>query len=281
MGLGGYGVEKGSGGLPRADFRLKGDALDPLAPVKVLAVMCHPADARGREGMLRSLPNRITIPRGGDGAEAPGDLWLQDIWDEFLAFHSVGGRAGAVVLAMSQVRMLNRPAEPASVRALAAGIAQQWEQSLDLEPSPAARQRAAGRAETDLFAAFRAFAAVSHLWAALVYGTLRKLPGIQPQSTQTLPTFLAYGEEIARLAVGVSWVPRTAELGLDPQQLWTFELPERLRKTARAQLAPTPTVAASVPTRVAVAPHHPFDRRGEGERQDDGRQQDGAHNPPP
>ena len=216
--------------MPKADFRLRNDALDPLAPVKVLAVMCHPASPRGREGMLRAAPQSITIPRNNASRELASDIWLRDLWDEFLAHRRVAVLAGVLVLALTQLRTLNRRGESGLLLSLAAGIAQQWEQMLDGDVP------AAARSEADILATFQAYRSVSHLWAALVYGGLKKRPDIEPFSAQSLPTFLAYGEEIARLAAGVPWEGRPAELELDPEALWTFMLPPVLRKTARTQM---------------------------------------------
>jgi hypothetical protein len=41
-----------------------------------------------------------------------------------------------------------------------------------------------------------------------------------------LPSFLAYAEEIARLATSLTWVEADDELALERSTLWTFVLPE-------------------------------------------------------
>lgn len=234
-------------GLPKADFRLRGDAFDPLAPVKVLAVMCHPTDVRNREGMLRALPSRITIPRGQGAGEMASDLWLRELWDEYAIYRRQGGLAGALVLALTQVRSLNCRADPEIVLTLAARIAQQWMQLVDLETPGTVKAPSAAPSEAAIVEAYRAFATVAHLWAALVYGALRKQPELQPHKTQTLPTFLAYAEEIARLASSVEWEGGASELAFTAEAAWNFILPERLRKTARAQFGQTPAVQSPVP----------------------------------
>ncbi len=235
---------EGEGGLPKADFRLRGDALDPLAAVKVLAVMCHPTDARSREVLLRRMPSKITISREQAAAEWSGDLRLRAIWGEFREHGRWACLAGAVTLACVQLRSMKQRGDRAAVIALAASIARQWDQAVAPDAAGAGETAAPPRREADILRAFQLYRSVSHLWAALVYGRLKHRQDLLPQSAQTLPSFLAYGEELARLAAALPWQARDPELVVEPDALWSFVLPERVKKTARAQIAPPPPVAA-------------------------------------
>lgn len=241
--------------MPKADLRLRGDVLDPLAPVKMLAVMCHPADARGREGMLRSRSNRITVSRSQGLKDLAGNFRLHHPSEEFLAHRRQGCLAGSLVLVLAQLRAMNHPGEAGFVLAQTAAIARQWAQAMGMEEGPAAQAQ-----EADILAAYRAYASVSHLWAALVYGALLKLREIQPYSAGTLPTFLAYAEEIARLARSVTWVGGVSDLALDAKALWTFVLPSRLQKTAKTRIAQVTPLHAPTP-----GPAHPGDLKAEGQ----------------
>lgn len=239
--------------MPRADFRLKGEALDPLAPVKVIAVMCHPADARGREVMMRRIPEQITIPRGQSLKDALGGAWRQELWSEFLDHRRPGCLAGAVALALAQLRASHHKGETATVLALASGIAARWEAAVEPEAPPRGNVLPHAPDHAEVTRAFQTYGSVVHLWAALVYGKLQNREDLEPFSTQTLPTFLAFAEEIGRLATTLEWRVMGAGLELAPDALWTFVLPARLRKTAKAQmLAPAPSQADV---------HEPFERR--------------------
>ncbi len=224
--------------MPRADFRLKGDVLDPRAPVKVLCVMCHPGDARGREYMMRRASEVLVFPRNQGRRFYPDDLRQRGLWAEFLDHRLQGCAAGVVALALAQLRAMHRKAEPALVLKLAAGIAGQIE--IENQPGNCGLGSQVGKElkEAEIAAAFHAYRSVAHLWAALVYGSLKRRLDLCPVSVQTLPIFLAYAEEIAWLAADVAWQETQPGFKFDPAVLWTFILPAALKKRAKAQIMP-------------------------------------------
>ncbi len=228
--------------MPRADFRYKDNGLDPLALVKLLAVMCHPTDPRRREGMLRQRPASITIARH----QAPGfgtmEASADALWSEFAEHKAVAGLAGAYCLALAQLSALGRRGEAAPALRLAVDIAGQWETALRREAAVQPAGRSLPRAEAEIGDAFERYRSVSHLWAALVYGSVHGRRDITPTGLNAMALFLAYSTEIARLAGALQWVDAGGPLPLSPSTLWTFILPDALAQYAKAQLFLAPFI---------------------------------------
>jgi hypothetical protein len=233
--------------VPRADFRIKDDALDPQAPVKLLAVMCHPADPRGRERLLRQPRVTITVSRHQQPPWPRGEVWSREQWAEFQVRRRTGYLAGALALSLAQVSALGRSGERAAVLSLAVSLSSAWEQAIGLEAAILPPVRLPPRRTTEIVAAFSAYRSVSHLWAALVYGNLQKRPDIQPTSSETLPAFLAYADEIARLAVSLPWLVPDPALDFAGEPLWTFVLPAALKMRAEVGIFQMPAEHPPVP----------------------------------
>lgn len=232
--------------MPKGDFRAKGDVLDPLSAVKVLAVMCHPSDARSREIMLRRIPDRIVIPRHQKRPDNTGNGWLHDFWVEFLGHCRQGCMAGALTLALAHVAARKHRGDPALVLPLAVRIADQFARVPGLDASAESDGIAALLSEAEVYGAFQSYRSVSHLWATFVYNKLKLGQDIAPLSAQDLPTFLACAEEIAVQATSVEGGDGDVGLELVTGDLWTFVLPAALRKTASMELiepAAAPNVA--------------------------------------
>ncbi len=240
--------------MPRADFRIKGDALDPLAPVKVLAVMCHPSDARGREVILRRIPEKITVSRYQRAQGYSDEPWFREIWAEFRKHRQSGALAGALALALGQQSIAGRSGMADFVMQLATSIAVEWIQVVDLEAETQFGLQSALPSEAQIASAFHRYRGVCHLWAALVYGRLKYRQNITPLSTQTLPTFLAFAEEIARLATASGWPREEPATTLTADALWSFILPEAVRKTATTQTVQPPSGHVVEPAPAEYAP---------------------------
>jgi len=228
--------------LPRADFRYGVNSLDPLALVKLLAVMCHPTDPRGREAMLRQQPVSITIARH----QAPGfgtmEASADALWSAFAEHKTVAGLAGAYCLALAQLSALGRNGEAAAALHLAVNIAGQWETALRAEAAVQPAGRSSPRAEAEIRDAFERYRGVSHLWAALVYGAVHGRRDITPTGLHAMALFLAYSTEIARLACALRWADADGPLPLSPSTLWTFILPDALAQHAKTQLFLAPFI---------------------------------------
>jgi len=232
--------------LPRADFRLKGDTLDPLAPVKTLAVMCHPSDVRGREAILRRPVATIKVPRHRQAPEQSGDALPPELWAEFREHRRIGFLAGALALSLAQLSAFGRSGETAVVLHLASALAADWEQAARPETAIQPSVPVPPRSEAEIVEAFATYKSVSHLWAALVYGKIKKRPDIRPVSRETLPTFLACAEEIARLATALPWQRPEPALELTAESLWSFVLPAKLTRKDEVGVLRTPADRAPI-----------------------------------
>lgn len=210
--------------MPRADFRLNGDVMDRQAPVKVLAVMCHPTSPQGREAILRHAPPSVVVPRHPEVPGAPRDLWTGQLWKKFTLHRHTAGLAGVLTLALAQLSAFGQRGERRSLLPLAETILTAWHDSLDRTvPNDVEVRLKLG--EGAIVNAYRTYQSVSHLWAAVVYGAVQGRPELNPLTVGQLPSFLAYAEEIARLATSLVWVEIDDELALDHSILWSFMLP--------------------------------------------------------
>jgi len=232
--------------LPRADFRSKGDALDPQALVKLLAVMCHPADPRGREGMLRGVAGRIVVPRHQPYSQpATREALPAALRAEFAHHREAGCLAGLLCLALAQLSAAGRQGEVPAVLPVAMALAGDWAKALGADSSLRQAVGLPPRSASQIVAAFAAYRSVSHLWAALVYGGIQQGRDVAPRDQQAVPLFLAYAAEIARLSCSLRWPAADGGLALTAGSLWAFILPHALERQAQAQLFQAPFVLAT------------------------------------
>jgi hypothetical protein len=222
--------------LPRADLRFRNDALDPLALVKVLALMCCPGDPRGREAIMRRHPSHMTVLRHQPRQPAQSEGYAVDLWTDVSEHQRRGFLAGAVCLAMAQISAIGRPGDAAVVLDLAVDLADKCEQAMGLEHAMRAITVLPPPQAGEVFAAFDGYRGASHLWAAAVYGRIQLREDLIPRMLPAIPRFLAYADEIARLACGLRWAPAEPSLALAPAMLWTLVLPDALTRRAEAEI---------------------------------------------
>jgi len=139
--------------LPRADFRLGGDVLDPHAPVKVVAVMCHPRDARGRESILRLPPPKVIVPRHGEAPRAADGMGSGELWEHFVLHRRVAALAGILTLALAQLSAFGQRGALQPALAIAATILTTWQHVVDRAAETEARMHA-GQDEAQLVDSF-------------------------------------------------------------------------------------------------------------------------------
>lgn len=112
--------------MPRADFRLNGDVLDRQVPVRVLAVMCHPTNARRREEILRHAPPSVVVPRHPQAPGAPRDLWTGELWEKFALHRHTTTLAGTLALDLAQLSAFGQRGERRTLLPLAGTILKAW-----------------------------------------------------------------------------------------------------------------------------------------------------------
>jgi hypothetical protein len=143
----------------------------------------------------------------------------------FALHRQTAALAGVLALALGQSSAFGHRGERRALLPIAGTILTAWHHSLDrTAPADAGGRLRLG--EERIVGAYRIYRSVSHLWAAVVYGVIQGRPDLHPLAVGQLPSFLAYAEEIARLATSLTWVEADDELALERSTLWTFVLPE-------------------------------------------------------
>jgi hypothetical protein len=244
-GQSGLAVLGGGAPLPRADFRLGGDVLDPHAPVKVIAVMCHPANARDRETILRDAPSTVVVPRHPEALGVAGEMRVGRLWRLFAVHRKVAVLAGALALALAQMSAFGQRGERQAALRLAATIVGAWYAAV-VSPATGGSHAEENIDELQFHNAYRAYRGAAHLWAAVVYGAVQGRPDLHPLTVSHLPSFLAYAEEIARLATTLAWAEADEDLSLNRSVLWTFILPEKVARKAEALPLSQPNITAAL-----------------------------------
>jgi hypothetical protein len=85
--------------MPLFDLRQNDGRLDPLAPFKVLTVMCHPNDRIQRERMLAGIQKET-----GEGKPRRRPLASNEFMDEVRCADTRAGVAGGLLLTMVQLQ---------------------------------------------------------------------------------------------------------------------------------------------------------------------------------
>ena len=215
------------------------DTLDPLALVKVLAVMSYPSDVRGREIMLRRHPSHLTIQRNAPRQSPVADGYAADLWRDLAAHQRGGFLAGALCLAQAQLCALGRRGDTFAVLDLAMDLANRCERAIGLGAAPQLGDPTAGLpldSRQEFIAAFEAYRSASHLWAAVVYGWIQLREDLTPRQLQAIPRFLAYAAEIARLATSLDWQTPDQALALPEKALWILLIPDAITRRAETEI---------------------------------------------
>jgi hypothetical protein len=219
--------------MPAFDLRDQNGGLDPLAPFKVLAVMCHPADRKMRERMLAPIQRET-------GTQTPRAAGLSH--DQIMRGVQLRGNraglAGGLLLTLLQLRengfrhSLNRaiPLITPLLERWDRPIAPAWSPDSHVAHRPHSRRKALG--------AFNDFLSAAHLWAALIHSGQHQRRDIWPGSNETLPRFLAYAEAFALRGSRLVWPSHDRRFTLDPRKIWRVQIPEHLRETCDLQALP-------------------------------------------
>ena len=219
--------------MPTFDLRDQSGGLHPLAPFKVLAVMCHPTDRKMRERMLAPVQREAAAQR----ARRKGFSHDQ-ILREVQLRGNRAGLAGGLLLTLLQLRengfrhSLNR-AIP-----LITPLLDRWEQPAAGAWSPDCHVAHRPHSRRKVLGAFNDFLSVAHLWAALIHGGQHQRPDIWPGSNETLPRFIAYAEAFALMGSRLSWPGHDRRYTLDRGKICGFHLPDYLRESASVEALP-------------------------------------------
>ena len=212
--------------MPRFDLRSDRETLDPLAPFKVLPVMCHPKDPIERERML-GLIQRET------GMAQPRRTPLTA--EQFVPHVNRSWRraavAGHLLLTMLQLRHNGYRGSLNEAMSLVAAIFPEWRQHQGPEYSKDDHLKYRPRSRRKMLEAYRQFRSVAHLVAAMVHGDQHDRKDIWPGSLKTLPTFLAYADCILDMACNLPSLARDRRFAINRSEAWVFTIPEMLIRT--------------------------------------------------
>lgn len=203
-----------------------GDALHPLAPFKVLAVMCHPADRMAQRKMVALVESQSGV------GPARRPRLTNDAFSKQVERAGYRGGVHAGSLLLNIIQLAGNRERPSFSRALALLLdaLPAWEQPVaplwSLQPPSTYRPR--NRAT--VLRAFDTFLPASHLWASLIFAHQEGRQGeIGPASNESLPQFLAYAESFLSAASRIRWQGKDRHLVLPWDLAWRFKVPKDLK----------------------------------------------------
>ena len=212
--------------MPRFDLRKGSTSLDPLAPFKVLAVMCHPGSRVRREGMMSLLHTQT-----GSGRPRRKPLSDDAFMREVKLTSARAGVAGGLLLTRLQLHGNGYAHSLNNAVPLVTGLLPHWEQPVGPHWSKDVHVSHRPRSRRKMLEVYRQYRPVAHLWAAMVHGLQHAREDIWPGSLPTLPIFISYADAILELACALLSAARDRRFVLSRSEAWTFTIPAN-RKTA-------------------------------------------------
>ena len=212
--------------MPRLDLKSPDGGLHPLAPFKVLAVMCHPADPTMRQSMLARL-HRET----GVGTPRRAGLQNEEFLKQVTLRKNRGILAGALLLTVLQLR--ENGIRPSLNRAIALVQSQldKWQQPDAPDWTPDVHVAHIPHSRRKILDAFGEYLSAAHLWAAFLHGLQHDRDDIWPGSNPTLPRFIAYAEAFADKGARLPWNGRDRIFTLPREIIWRFGIPDQCKMT--------------------------------------------------
>jgi hypothetical protein len=214
--------------MPLFDLRQNDGTLNPLAPFKVLAVMCHPNARIRREKMLGTIQQEI-----GERRPRRRPLTSGEFFSEVQRIDTRAAVAGGLLLTMLQLQASNY--EPSLNRAipLVSALLPKWEQPLGPDWSKDCHVGHHPCSRENKLQAYNEFRNVSHLWAALIHGEQHGRQDVWPGSVTTLPTFIEHAEAILELACCIPSFVAGQRFAITRSEAWRFTIPNLERITLR------------------------------------------------
>ena len=206
--------------MPLFDLHDGSGALDPLAPFKVLAVMCHPNSRVGRERMMAHVQKET-----GEGKPRRRPLSSEEFMTEVRRVRMRAAVAGGLLLTMIQLHANGCGGSLNHAAPLVADLLPKWQnpegpywsKTCHFEHHPHSRRK--------MLKAYRDFRSVAHLWAALLHGEQHGRADIWPGTNSTLPVFIGYSEAVLDLACKIPSPVRGRRFALSRSEAWRFTLP--------------------------------------------------------
>src|SRR6266511_2930690 len=181
--------------MPLYDLRQKDRTLSPMAPFKVLAVMCQPNDRVTRERMLGNVQQET-----GAGQPRRRPLSSEEFMAEVRRISPRAAVAGGLLLTMAQLHANGYRTSLNQAVPLVDVLLPKWQQPVIPYWSKDCHVGHHPHDRENMLSAYKEYRRVAHLWAAALHGQQHDRKDIWPGATRTLPTFLAYAEAILDLA---------------------------------------------------------------------------------
>jgi len=207
--------------MPRFDLRQNDGTLDPLAPFKVLAVMCHPKNRIQREKMLGNIEKETGVSRPRR-QPMTGEAFMQEVGRTSRRAAVSGG----LLLAMLQLHHSGRRPSLNQAILLVSALLPEWKQPQSPYWSRIYHYEHRPHSKTNMLRAYNEFRRVAHFWGALLHGQQDNRQDIWPGSPETLPTFLSYADAFLRMAATLPSFARDRRVAITGSEAWSFTLPE-------------------------------------------------------
>jgi hypothetical protein len=207
--------------MPRFDLRQNDGTVHPLAPFKVLAVMCHPKNRIQREKMLGHIGKDTGVSR-----PRRQSMTAEGFMQEVRLNSRRAAVAGGLLLAMLQLHHSGRRSSLNQAIGMVSALLPEWKQPQSPYWSKICHYEHRPHSKTNMLRAYNQFRTVGHLWGALLYSQQHNRQDIWPGAPETLATFLAYAEAILGLASALPSSARDRRFALTRSEAWSFTLPE-------------------------------------------------------
>jgi hypothetical protein len=207
--------------MPRFDLRQADGTLDPLAPFKVLAVMCHPNNRIQREKMLGNIEKKTGVARPRR-QPMTADAFMQEVQRTSRR----AAVAGGLLLTKLQLHQSGRRPSLNQAIPLVTALLPQWQQPQSPYWSRTSHYDHRPHSRTNVLRADIQFRTVAHFWGALLHSQQHDRQDIWPGTRETLPTFLAYAEAIRRLACALPSFAGNRRAVITRSEAWSFIVPQ-------------------------------------------------------
>jgi hypothetical protein len=219
--------------MPRFDLRQDDGTLDPLAPFKVLVVMCHPNSLKRREEMLALLHSET-----GHGWSRRSSLTEDAFHREVKLMSPRGVVAGSILLTRLQLHQRGLRYSLNQALPLVSELLPRWEQPTGYDWSRDAHIGHHPHNLRKMRLTYKQFNSVVHLWAAMIHGGQHGREDIWPGSLETLPTFLAYANCFLDMDRALPSPASDRQHSITHSKAWMFTIPKGLRKTVTLEALP-------------------------------------------
>lgn len=219
--------------MPRFNLLQDDGTLEPLAPFKVLAVMCHPNSLKRREEMLALLHSKT-----GHGRPRRSSLTEDAFQREVKLTSPRGVVAGSILLTRLQLHQKNLKYSLNQALPLVSALLPKWEQPTGCDWSSDAHVGHHPHNLRKMRQTYNQFRSVAHLWAALIHGGQHSKEDICPGSLETLPTFLSYANCFLDMDCALPIPANERRYSGTRSKAWGFTIPKGLSKTVTLEAFP-------------------------------------------